>query len=108
MHLWDVLEEVEDSRKKGRRMGFGNRSRSSVFNSFPRSSFDSNDTTTLELTTQTVLAKEREDRRVEREALESKIAGLKKSQVDANNEFGQMFANLREELTQSRISGSNN
>ncbi|GAA0185730.1 hypothetical protein LIER_33018 [Lithospermum erythrorhizon] len=106
--VWNVLEEVEEGRKKGRRLGFSTQAQSSIFNPFPQSSFDSNDATTLDLVTQTVLAKEGEDRRIEQEALESKIAALEKSQVDANNEFWQMFANLREELMQSRISGSNN
>ncbi|GAA0151794.1 hypothetical protein LIER_10435 [Lithospermum erythrorhizon] len=71
------------------------------------SSFSSNDATTLDVATQAVLGEEREERKVEREALESKIAALEKAQVDTTNEFRQMFASHRDELTQSRISGSN-
>ncbi|GAA0165528.1 hypothetical protein LIER_20911 [Lithospermum erythrorhizon] len=67
----------------------------------------SNDTTTLDLATQVVLPKEREERKVEREALESKIVALKKAQVDSTNELREMVANLRNELTQSRLRGSN-
>ncbi|GAA0184571.1 hypothetical protein LIER_31859 [Lithospermum erythrorhizon] len=36
IHLWDILEEVGDGRKKGRRLGFSTRAQSFVFNpSFP-------------------------------------------------------------------------
>ncbi|GAA0139776.1 hypothetical protein LIER_01257 [Lithospermum erythrorhizon] len=107
LYIWDALEEVDAGRKKGRHLGFGTRSQSVVFNPFPQSSFSSNDTTTLDLATQAVLAKEREDRKVEREALESKIAALEKAQVDSSNEFWEIFANLQNELTQSHLSGSN-
>ncbi|GAA0167121.1 hypothetical protein LIER_40315 [Lithospermum erythrorhizon] len=103
LHIWDALEEVEAGRKKGRRLGFSIRGQSAVFNPFPQSSFSSNDSTTLDVVTQAVLAKEREDRQVEREALEAKISALEKAQIDTTNEFWQIFASLRDELTQSRI-----
>ncbi|GAA0142407.1 hypothetical protein LIER_35567 [Lithospermum erythrorhizon] len=84
LHIWDVLEEVEDGRKKHRRLGFCTRTQSTMF-PISQSFYASSDLCVVDMATKDHLASEVEKMK----ALEEEIIVLKINQVSqeaTNNE----------------------
>ncbi|GAA0163093.1 hypothetical protein LIER_19047 [Lithospermum erythrorhizon] len=105
LHIWDALEEVEDGRTKGRRLGFGTRTQSTVFNPVPQSFYARSDLSVVDLATKDLLAIEVEKRK----ALEEEITVLRTNQVaqdSSYNELRQMMLTLQNQVDQNVIGGS--